>query len=177
MSFRLYLEPNTDGGADYEVGPYFLGGVVSVKRIGNYCQIEIGDKRTFPISHFDLIKNDDTGEIFVENGQWFNEKEVVKLDQGKVDLTLCPPQIILDIAEVREYGVKKYKNPDNWKKVEMGRYVKALLRHTLEFWKNQDSVDEESGIKNYKMIACNLAFICEMMANKEAYTNTEEETK
>ncbi len=34
-----------------------------------------------------------------------------------------PPQIIFDIAEVREYGVKKYKDPENWKRVEKARYV------------------------------------------------------
>ena len=62
------------------------------------------------------------------------------------------------------YGNKKYKDPDNWKTVEMRRYIAALLRHTLEFVRNLDSVDAESGIAHYKHMACNMAFICEMMA-------------
>ena len=57
----------------------------------------------------------------------------------------------------------KNKDPDNWKTVEMRRYVDALLRHAIEFVDNPDSVDSESGIPHYKHMACNMAFICEMM--------------
>jgi hypothetical protein len=45
--------------------------------------------------------------------------------------------------------------------------VNALLRHTLAFWEDNSSVDEESGIPHYKHMACNLAFICELMKEDE----------
>lgn len=78
----------------------------------------------------------------------------------------CPTQIVRDVTEVRMYGNAKYKSSDNWKTVEMRRYVDALLRHTLEFVDNPESVDAESGIPHYKRMACNMAFICEMMAGR-----------
>lgn len=90
----------------------------------------------------------------------------LKADSEKLRISLVPMQIIWDIAEIREYGTRKYMDPDNWKRVELDRYVDALLRHTLAFVENHDSVDEESGLYHYKHMACNMAFICEMMGEK-----------
>lgn len=90
--------------------------------------------------------------------------QMAKADAGKLQLSLVPTQIVKDIAEVRMYGNKKYGDTDNWKTVEVRRYVDALLRHTLEFVRDLNSVDAESGIAHYKHMACNMAFICEMMA-------------
>lgn len=89
-----------------------------------------------------------------------------KADAGKLQISICPTQIVRDISEVRAYGNKKYGSSDNWKTVEMRRYVDALLRHALEFVDNHESVDSESGIPHYKHMACNMAFICEMMAGR-----------
>lgn len=90
-------------------------------------------------------------------------EQSAKADAGKLQLSLVPTQIIRDIAQVRMYGCEKYKDPDNWKKVECQRYVDALYRHFLAFVDDPYSVDEESGIPHYKHMACNMAFICEMM--------------
>lgn len=90
-----------------------------------------------------------------------------KADAGKPRLSLVPPQVIFDIAQVREYGNKKYGDPNNWKLVEMQRYVDAVLRHFYKFVQDPDGRDEESGIEHYKHVACNMAFICEMMARKK----------
>lgn len=90
-----------------------------------------------------------------------------KADAGKPRLSLVPPQIIFDIAQVREYGNKKYGDPENWKLVEMQRYVDAALRHIFKFVQDPNGKDEESGIEHYKHVACNMAFICEMMARKK----------
>lgn len=89
--------------------------------------------------------------------------QTAKADAGKLQISLVPTQIIRDIAEVRMYGNNKYGSPDNWKTVELRRYIDALLRHTLAFVDDIDSVDAESGIAHYKHMACNMAFICEMM--------------
>lgn len=86
-----------------------------------------------------------------------------KADKGKAKLSLVPPQIMYDVAEVREYGTIKYGDPDNWRRVELVRYIDALLRHTMAFVRDNNSVDDESGIEHYKHMACNMAFICELM--------------
>ncbi len=89
--------------------------------------------------------------------------QTVKADAGKARLSLVPMQILYDIAEVREYGCKKYGDPDNWRRVELERYVDALLWHLTAFVEDHNSVDAESGIEHYKHAACNMAFICALM--------------
>lgn len=76
--------------------------------------------------------------------------EIAKDDMGKVKLSLVPVQIIRDIAVVREYGTEKYHDPDNWKKVELQRYIDAFYRHWLSFIEDNNSKDAESGIEHYK---------------------------
>lgn len=105
------------------------------------------------------------GEILDRGKRKPNQE--AKSDAGKPRLSLVPMQIVWDIAETREYGTKKYKDPDNWKRVEMDRYMDALLRHTLAFVEDHDSVDEESGLGHYKHMACNIAFICAMMKERD----------
>lgn len=89
-------------------------------------------------------------------------RKFAKDTNGKAKITLVPMQILKDVAEVREYGVKKYGSVDSWKEVPIEDYRDALFRHLLEYTKDPNSVNKESGIKHYKHIACNLAFICEM---------------
>lgn len=89
--------------------------------------------------------------------------EIAKDDKGKAKLSLVPVQIIRDIAVVREYGTEKYHDPDNWRKIELQRYVDAFYRHWLSFIEDHRSKDAESGIEHYKHMACNMAFICELM--------------
>lgn len=85
-----------------------------------------------------------------------------KADAGKPRLTLVPMQIIFDLAEVREYGNRKYGDKDNWKKVTADRYREAAFRHFLKYIDNPKGVDEESGIKHRKHLECNLAFLAEL---------------
>lgn len=85
-----------------------------------------------------------------------------KADAGKPRLTLVPMKIMFDIAEVREYGNRKYGDKDNWKKVEAERYREAAFRHFLKYIDDPDGVDEESGIKHRKHLECNLAFLAEL---------------
>lgn len=90
-----------------------------------------------------------------------------KADSGKPNLSLVPKEIIYEIEKVRSFGVKKYKEPDNWKKVEIERYHQALLRHTLAIWEDINARDGESGLLHLSHIACNVAFILELMKEKE----------
>ena len=85
-----------------------------------------------------------------------------KADAGKPRLTLVPMQIVFDIAAIREYGNAKYKDPDNWKKVEPERYREAAFRHFLRYIDDPASVDEESGLPHRWHLECNLAFLAEL---------------
>lgn len=92
-----------------------------------------------------------------------NFNQEVKADAGKPQLHLVPTEIINGIARVREYGNKKYGDPENWKTVEIQRYHDALLRHTLAIWNDLEKKDEESGLLHLEHIATNLAFILELL--------------
>ncbi len=91
------------------------------------------------------------------------DKHYAKADSGKPNLSLVPTEIIFEIDKVRSFGVKKYKDPDNWKNVEIERYHQALLRHTLAVWDDICARDKESGLLHLSHIACNVAFMLEML--------------
>lgn len=94
-----------------------------------------------------------------------------KYDMGKPKLSLVPQQIITDIARIREYGVQKYGDAENWRKVEPERYFDACLRHLSAMVTNGISaIDAESGLPHYAHAACNLAFLAELLkeANNES---------
>ena len=95
------------------------------------------------------------------------KNQEAKADDGKPILSLVPTEIIYEIEKVRSYGVKKYKDPDNWKRVELERYHQALLRHTLAVWDDITARDKESGELHLSHIATNVAFILEMLKDKE----------
>lgn len=86
----------------------------------------------------------------------------LKADHGKARLTLVPTEIIYAIARVREFGVDKYHDPDNWKRVDPQRYRDALFRHLVAYIRDPQAVDEESGLPALWHIACNVAFLCEL---------------
>lgn len=64
-------------------------------------------------------------------------KQEAKADAGKPQLTLVPRAILPAIARVREYGTKKYGDPDNWKQVDKQRYRDAAFRHFLAYYNMQ----------------------------------------
>lgn len=90
------------------------------------------------------------------------DSQEAKADAGKPRLTLVPMQIVFDVAEVREYGNRKYGDKDNWKKVTADRYREAAFRHFLKYIDDPDGVDEESDLPHLWHLACNIAFLCEL---------------
>lgn len=92
------------------------------------------------------------------------ENTTAKFDAGKPRLSLVPRKIIFDIAAVREYGNKKYGDPENWRTVSADRYRDALLRHIMAYLDAPHGVDAESGLPHLWHAACNMAFLCEMEA-------------
>lgn len=95
-----------------------------------------------------------------------DKPDEAKYDADKPRPTLVPPAIIWAIAAVREYGVRKYGDPENWRKVEAQRYRDALYRHLLAYLSDPESVDEESGLPHLWHMACNAAFLTELEGQK-----------
>ena len=96
-----------------------------------------------------------------------SKNQSAKADSGKPILSYVPTGVIYEIEKVRSFGVKKYHDPENWKQVEMERYHEALLRHTLAIWNDVQARDKESGLLHLSHIACNVAFLLEMIKDKE----------
>lgn len=90
-----------------------------------------------------------------------------KADAGKLQMMLMLPEINKAVVRVREYGIEKYKEPDNWKKVSKSRWDNAMIRHLMEYIQDPYSRDEESGLRHIDHIACNLAYILENMKGEE----------
>lgn len=89
-----------------------------------------------------------------------------KSDDGKLQLSSVPPEAIVAIARIREYGNKKYADPQNWRRVLPEKFHEAMLRHCLACWEDPFAVDPESGLPHLWHLMCNGAFLCAMM--KEA---------
>lgn len=90
------------------------------------------------------------------------DDQAVKADAGKPRLTLVPRGIIWAIAAIREYGCKKYKDPDNWKRVEKERYRDAAYRHFMAYLDDPKGRDAESGLLHLHHLATNIAFLIEL---------------
>ena len=88
--------------------------------------------------------------------------QTAKADAGKLRLTLVPRQILWAIAAIRKYGVDKYHDPENWRRVEVERYRDAAFRHFVAYLDNPLGMDEESGLPHLWHLACNVAFLCEL---------------
>ena len=107
-----------------------------------------------------------------------HEKEIkvnaAKYDNGKPHPSYVPVEIINAVMRVREYGHKKYGNQaDNWSAVGIERYHDALLRHVLAIWNNPYSIDEESGLPHLEHVACNVAFLLELIKEEQDGHKTE----
>lgn len=83
-----------------------------------------------------------------------------KYDDGKLRLSLVPPEIVTAVAEVREFGKRKYADAEDWRSVPREKWQEALLRHVLAMWNNPLAIDEESGLPALWHVATNVAFLC-----------------
>lgn len=84
-----------------------------------------------------------------------------KADAGKARISLVPMDIVTAIARVREYGVGKYPDGgiNNWRQVELDRYVDAMARHMIAYLEDPTAKDPESGLPHLWHCATNLSFI------------------
>lgn len=95
-------------------------------------------------------------------GDMIDSIQPAKSDAGKPRPTLVPVKAIWAITAIREYGCKKYHDPDNWHKVDPQRYRDALYRHLLEYLEDPHGVDEESRLPHLWHLLTNAAFLAEL---------------
>lgn len=88
--------------------------------------------------------------------------QTIKADSGKVRPTLVHTSLIRAVAAVREYGIRKYHDPENWSRVDPARYKDALYRHWLAYLEDPGGVDAESGLPHLWHLACNVDFLIEL---------------
>lgn len=94
-----------------------------------------------------------------------------KYDQDKLQYSLIPPYALEQVAKNLTVGLKKYKERNNWKKVEGAeqRYLDALYRH-LEAHRRGDLYDTDSSVPDMlhmAAVAVNAMFLLEFMLDPE----------
>jgi hypothetical protein len=90
-----------------------------------------------------------------------------KYDQDKLQYSLIPSYALEQIAKNLTVGLKKYKERNNWKKVEAAeqRYLDALYRH-LEAHRRGELYDTDSSVPDMlhmAAVAVNAMFLLEFM--------------
>lgn len=83
-----------------------------------------------------------------------------KFDGGKPRPSLVPVEGIEAIMQVREYGMWKYGDAEDWRSIAPERWHDALLRHVLHIWDNPLALDDESGLPALWHVITNAAFEC-----------------
>jgi hypothetical protein len=75
-----------------------------------------------------------------------NDRFAMKADAGKPRFDLIPPYAMLCLAQIYEYGTRKYE-ADSWRKVPdaLRRYERAAQSH-YNAWKRGEKLDAESGL-------------------------------
>ncbi len=73
---------------------------------------------------------------------------------GKPELGLIPYKALAKVAEVRAFGIKKYKG-DNWHDVPKKDFVNATVRHCMKYLSGETS-DEESNLEHLAHAACSI---------------------
>ena len=84
-----------------------------------------------------------------------------KHDEGKPRPSLVPVEGIEAIMQVREYGMRKYGDAEDWRSIAPERWHDALLRHVLHIWDNPLALDYESGLPALWHVITNGSFLCE----------------
>lgn len=83
-----------------------------------------------------------------------------KEKKGKWNPLLIYTVFLKLVSAVREFGVKKYGAPEDWRTTNRHEHVAAALRHIYEY---QDGIkqDKESGLHPLAHASTNLMFILE----------------
>jgi hypothetical protein len=73
-------------------------------------------------------------------------------------MSLIPPEALLEIAKVFDFGARKY-SPNNWRGgLAYSRVLSAALRH-INSWNSGIDRDDETGLNHLAHAAVNLMFL------------------
>ncbi len=87
-----------------------------------------------------------------------NEQGGIKEVVGKLRWTLLPINALREVVKVLEYGATKYKEKDNWKKVNKDLYKDALWRHWVAYQLGEKN-DPETGLSHLAHLLCDGLFL------------------
>ena len=86
----------------------------------------------------------------------------VKDKEGKPQMRLMLPNANTAVVRIREYGLSKYPNADNWKSVDPEDWHDACLRHLMK-WTAGEELDSESGMPHLWHALCDLSYLVELL--------------
>lgn len=96
----------------------------------------------------------------VENTKHISSTGSLRYNKGKPPMDLVPPKAIRAMAEVLNYGMRKYSRR-NWEKgANYSVPYASLMRHLLAFWEGEDR-DPESNLPHTYHILMNAAMLVE----------------
>jgi len=112
---------------------------------------------------------DSKEKVFVCSGcnTKFNEylpiTGAIKSDTEKPDMSLLPPEVLIEVAKVFSFGAAKY-SADNWRLgFKYRRLIAAGMRHRNAFNAGEDN-DLESGINHLAhSIACDMILLAQVI--------------
>ena len=81
----------------------------------------------------------------------------IKHDAGKERLDLIPPEALMEVGRVLEFGSRKYAD-NSWHGIKHSRLIAASLRHIMKYQMGND-LDEESNLNHLAHAVTNLMFI------------------
>lgn len=91
------------------------------------------------------------------------EMQKIKDTAGKprLSLALQMRQTLMAITDIREYGLVKYPDAENYKKVPEEMWRDALVRHLVAYIGGEE-YDRESGKPHLSHALCNLVYLIEL---------------
>lgn len=93
-----------------------------------------------------------------------------KADTGKAPYHLLAPEMLDGVAQVLDFGARKYA-PRNWELgMSWSRPFSALMRHMWAWWRGEDK-DPETGMSHLWHAACCIMFL---MAYEQRNTGTDD---
>lgn len=89
-----------------------------------------------------------------------NNEGGLKYDENKIPVDLLPTEALLRIAEVLDFGRRKYSS-HNWRQgILYSRVIAAAMRHLLAY-NNSEDKDPESNLSHLAHAACCIMFLLE----------------
>lgn len=79
----------------------------------------------------------------------------------RLSLALQMRQALIALTDIREFGLQKYPDAENYKKVPEDMWLDALVRHLVAYIHGEE-LDEESGKPHLAHALCNLVYLIEL---------------